>query len=235
MELLTIKIFTLMNPLVETNNILNFKYLKNNFIYSLIKSPLAGFSLIEITIVMMIIGGILALALPRMSFNKMDNRKVFREFVITVKEVRNRAKLYNTTYRLCFRLDEKDQAYWLEVSTSPTLLNKEFLVKEREEKDRPFKDDKEAPQSPYRPDTSYFKKEKVLPKGYRFVSFESGPQDIILNEGTAYMHFFSQGMIEPSALQIEDPKKNIWTLVFNPLTGQADIIDGAKSLKDLSQ
>ena len=33
-------------------------------------------------------------------------------------------------------------------------------------------------------------------------------------------------MVEPVALQITDPKKNTWTLVFNSITGQADIIDG---------
>jgi general secretion pathway protein H len=191
-----------------------------------------GFTLIEMVVVIMIIGGILAASLSRMSFQKIDNRTVFREIVIAVKEIRNRAKLYNTTYRLVFKIQEKSSSFWVEKSTSPTLIDKEFLAKQRENEG---KDEKEAPPSNFQLDSSYLKKEKELPKGYIVKSLESGPQDAVFTEGMAYIHFFPQGMVEPVALQIEDPKKNIWTLVFNPLTGQADIIDGAKSLRDLSR
>ncbi|AZZ37128.1 prepilin-type cleavage/methylation domain-containing protein [Bdellovibrio sp. qaytius] len=216
-ELHSIKIYTLTNLLVAKSN------LKNN----------RGFSLIEIIIVIMIIGGVLAASLSRMSFKKVDNRTVFRGIVIAVKEVRNRAKLYGTTYRLAFKIDEKSSSYWLEKSVSPTLIDKEFLAKQRERGDK--KDDDKAPPSPFQVDSSYSKKEKQLESGYTIKQLESGPQDAVFTEGTAYIHFFPTGMVEPVALQIQDPKKNIWTLVFNPLTGQADIIDGAKSLKDLSR
>jgi len=180
----------------------------------------------------MIIGGVLAASLSRMSFKKVDNRTVFREIVIAVKEVRNRAKLYNTNYRLVFKIDEKESSYWLEKSTSPTLIDKEFLAKQRE---RGNKQEDGAPASPYQVDTGYLKKEKLLPPGYLVKQLESGPQDAVFTEGMVYIHFFPTGMVEPIALQIQDPRKNIWTLVFNPLTGQADIIDGAKSLRDLSR
>lgn len=180
----------------------------------------------------MIIGGVLAASISRMSFKKEDNRTVFRGIVISVKEVRNRAKLYSTTYRLVFKIDEKEASYWLEKSVSPTLIDKEFLEKQRE---RSGKTDEGAPASPFQVDTSYLKKEKQLPSGYIIKQLESGPQDAVFTEGMVYIHFFPTGMVEPVALQIQDPKKNIWTLVFNPLTGQADIIDGAKSLRDLSR
>lgn len=191
-----------------------------------------GFSLIEIIIVIMIIGGVLSASLSRMSFKKVDNRTVFREIVIAVKEIRNRAKLYGTTYRLVFKISEKSSSFWVEKSTSPTLIDKEFLARQRERGD---KDDKDAPLSPFQVDTTYLKKEKELPPGYIIKQLESGPQDAIFTEGLAYIHFFPQGMVEPVGLQIEDPKKNIWTLVFNPLTGQADIIDGAKALRDINR
>ncbi len=173
------------------------------------------------------------MSLSRMSFGKkQDARTVFREIVISVKEVRNRAKLYGTTYRLVFKIDEKEGTYWLEKSTSPTLIDKEFLARQREQGN---KQEEGAPPSPFQVDSSYSKKEKELPSGFTFKQLESGPQDAVFTEGMAYIHFFPTGMVEPVALQIQDPKKNIWTLVFNPLTGQADIIDGAKSLKDLSR
>lgn len=184
-------------------------------------------------IVLMIIGGVLSASLSHMSFGrKVDNRTVFRDIVIAVKEIRNRAKLYSTTYRLVFKIDEKQGSYWLEKSTSPTLIDKEFLAKQREQAG---KDEKDAPPSPFQVDTTWSKKEKQLPPGYTFKQLESGPQDVVFTEGLAYVHFFPQGMVEPVALQIQDPKKNIWTLVFNSLTGQADIIDGAKALRDINR
>lgn len=191
-----------------------------------------GFSLIEIIIVIMIIGGVLSASLSRMNFKKVDNRTVFREIVIAVKEIRNRAKLYNNTYRLVFKIDEKQSSFWVEKSIATTLIDKEFLAKQRERGD---KEDDKAPPSPFQVDTTYLKKEKLLPPGYIVKQLESGPQDVVITEGLAYIHFFPQGMIEPVGLQIQDPKKNIWTLVFNPLTGQADIIDGAKALRDLNR
>lgn len=188
----------------------------------------------EIVIVMGIIAGILALAIPRMSFNKMDNKKVFREIIISFKEIRNRAKLYNATYRLAVDLTPNGQSYWLEKSTNPTLLDKDFLQKERDNKNSSFRDDEKV-KSSFEQDKTYIKKPRTLPDGYVIKSIESGPQEIILTEGMAYIHFFQQGMIEPIALHIVDPKKNVWTLVFNSITGQADIIDGEKSLKDLNR
>lgn len=196
-----------------------------------------GFSLLEMVIVLAIIGSVLGIGLSHISLNKTDNRTVFREIVLAVKEIRNRAKLYGTTYRIAFKIEEKTASYWIEKSTSPTLLDKDFLKKEREAKDKPDREkDKEHPfVSPFQIDPSYIKKPKELPTGYTVKSLESGPQDAIFTEGMAYIHFFAQGMVEPVALQIQDPKKNIWTLVFNPITGQADIIEGAKSLKDLNR
>ncbi len=191
----------------------------------------------EMIVVIMIVGSILALAIPRLSFKKMDNRTVFRELILTVKQVRNRAKLYNTSYRIAFKIDAQAGSYWVEKSSSPTLLDKAFLEKEREQKEKvaSFSGEKSQITSPYQLDSSYAKATVDLPGGYIIKSIESGPQDATFTEGVGYVHFFPQGFIEPIALQIVDPRKNVWTLVFNSITGQADIIDGAKSLKDLSR
>ena len=58
---------------------------------------------------------------------------------------------------------------------------------------------------------------------------------MVVTEGMAYIHFFPQGLIETAALQIADPKGNVFTLVYNPLTGKADIITEARDLKDLAR
>lgn len=197
-----------------------------------------GFSLIEISIVILIIGGLLTIALPRMQFNKVDTRKVIRELTTSIKEVRNRAKLYGTTYRLAFRLDPDNQGYWVEKSTSVTYIDKAALEKAREEAKSSFrKDEKDEAKAPplFQPDATFFKKEQTLPRGYTFKLIESGARDVTYSDGMAYIHFFPQGFIETALIQMEDPKKNIWTITFNPLTGQPAIIPEAKLLKDIQQ
>jgi general secretion pathway protein H len=197
-----------------------------------------GFSLIEISIVILIIGGLLTIALPRMQFGKVDTRKVIREITTSVKEVRNRAKLYGTTYRLAFRLDTDNQAYWVEKSTTITYIDKAALEKAREAAESSFRKDENAEgktPSPFQPDSSFFKKEQTLPRDYHFKLIESGAQNVTYSDGMAYIHFFPQGFIETALIQIEDPKKNIWSITFNPITGQSAIITEAKLLKDLQQ
>ncbi len=197
-----------------------------------------GFSLIEISVVILIIGGLLTIALPRMQFGKIDTRKVIRELTTSVKEVRNRAKLYGTTYRLAFRLDSGNQAYWVEKSTTVTYIDKAALEKAREAAKGSFrKDENEEGKnpSPFQPDSNFFKKEQTLPKNYTFKLIESGAQNVTYSDGMAYIHFFPQGFIETALIQIEDPKKNIWSITFNPITGQSAIITEAKLLKDLQQ
>lgn len=196
-----------------------------------------GFSLIEISIVILIIGGLLAIALPRMQLRKVETKTVIREITNTVKEVRNRAKLFGTTYRLAIRLDPTNQAYWVEKSTTVTYIDKAALEKAREDAKNNFRSDKTEDEkkalSPFQPDSTFFKKEQVLPKDYNFKLIESGSQDVTYIDGMAYIHFFPQGFIESALIQIEDPKKNIWSITFNPITGQSSIITEAKFLKDL--
>lgn len=185
-------------------------------------------------IVLSIIGAIMAVALPRLMDKKQDTRKVFRDFAIAGKDLRNRAKLGGVTYRLAFRLDKDHQSWWVEKSGHSVLIDKKKIDDAREKAKSAFRDNEKAA-SDFQADTSIFKKEQVLPAGFKFLQIESGPQETISTEGLAYVHFFPQGMIEPSAIQIQDAKKNVWTLVFNPMTGQSDIIPEAKTLKDLTR
>ena len=200
-----------------------------------------GFSLIEIIVVITIIGGILALAIPRLNFKQQNTKSVIRDLTIAVREIRNRAKLSSTSYRLAIQLTAKDgapehQKYWVEKSSKTTMIDKAQLEAEREEGKSNFRknEDEKPPPKAFNRDNVLGKKDRELPDGYKFKLVESGSQEFTYLEGTAYIHFFPQGFIEPSLIQIEDPKKQIWTLVFNPITGQADVIDEAKTLKDIS-
>ncbi|MGZ3691806.1 MAG: prepilin-type N-terminal cleavage/methylation domain-containing protein [Pseudobdellovibrio sp.] len=196
-----------------------------------------GFSLLEISVVLAIIGAIIALIAPRIVDKRSDTRRVFRDFMIAGKDLKSRAKLTGSTYRLAFDLTEKTQSWWVEKSTKLVLLDKAKIeAAQQAQKDAANgKKDESPPPPDFQVDTTIFKSKQILPDGYKFKQVESGTVDLVYTEGLAYIHFFPQGLIESSALQIEDPKKNIWTLVYNPLTGAMDIIPEAKQLKDLSR
>ncbi len=191
-----------------------------------------GFSLLEILVVLTIIGAIIAIAVPRMLDKKSETRKVMRDFIVAGRDLKGRAKLGNLTYRMAFDLTENQQSWWVEKTSKPVLLDKAKIEIEQEDNS---KSDEEKKPSDFQVDSSIFKKKQKLPSGYKFLHIESGTLDMTVTDGMAYIHFFPQGLIETSALQIEDPKKNVWTLVYNPLTGYADVIPEAKSLKDLAR
>lgn len=193
-----------------------------------------AFSLLEIAVVLSIIGAIIALAAPRLFDRKSETRRVFRDFIVAGKDIKSRAKMTGNTYRLAFDLNEKSQSWWVEKSTRVTVLDKAAIEKAQQAEKSELKDS-EAPPPDFQLDPAFFKSKQRMPDGFKFKQIESGTVDFIYTEGMGYIHFFPQGLIETSAIQIEDPKKNVWTLVFNPLTGQTDVIPEAKQLKDLSR
>lgn len=185
-----------------------------------------GFTLLEILIVLGMIGAIVALGLSRIRKRDNDIKKVMREFYVLGKEVRNHARLKNSTFRLVFELNEGEQKYWVESAQGfQGRINEEDLKKLREE---------ERPKEVFQKDTSVVKKEKTLPGSLFFKTIEViGKEPVQL--GKAYIYFFSNGFVEASSIQVTDRKKATWTVVFHPLTGQADIIPEEKRLKDMQR
>ena len=189
----------------------------------------------EIMVVLTIIGALLAMVGPKLFDKKVDTRKVLRDFIVAGKDLKGKAKLNGVTYRIAFELTEKEQSWWVEKSTKAVTIDKDKFEKEKEAAARSKDKDEEKRPSDFSVDTTIFKKKQILPNGYKFKQIESGTIDSISTDGMAYIHFFPQGLIETAAIQIEDPKKNVWTIVYNPLTGHSDVIPEAKLLKDLAR
>lgn len=187
-----------------------------------------GFTLIEIMIVLAIISAVMLVAAPRLSKKNTNVKTIAREFLVLSKEVRNKARLSNSTYRIVINMEPDNESYWVERASGPRPVDPDAAEKEKDSKE-------DQPPSAFQIDKSITKKQKKLPSGLRFASVESINMKAPVTSGAAYIHFFPEGFVEASALQITDGNNLTWTLVFNPLTGQADIVEKAATLKDIER
>jgi general secretion pathway protein H len=196
-----------------------------------------GFSLIEILIVLAIVGVTVALLSSKIG---KDNRKIRRDvrvFASQIRDLRNKARMRNSTYRLVINMPEdikEKQSYWVE-STGKNFLveyNEDVLKKKREALREGEKDS-----SGFEVDSSVSKDgPQPLPDGLLFKSVEIAAQKKEYTSGRIFIHFFPEGRVEEAVIHITDAKKTLnWSLAIHPLTGRVDLIDKEKKLSELQQ
>lgn len=181
---------------------------------------------------MAILGAIVGLGVPKLFNNSGNAKKVLRTFGVLGKQIKSKARLFNKTYRLAIRLDENKQSYWVESTNEQRLSLKKIAEDEKANNEK--KDN--SPPALFSLDTGVFKKEQSLPKEVKFVSVETQSTNGPRTEGIVYIYFSPEGQTEPAVIQLSNDKKSFtWSLVYNPLTAQLDVIESAKSLKDLER
>ncbi len=186
-----------------------------------------GFTLIEILLVLVIFAGIAAISVPRM-FRTSDNiRKVTRQMTSLTKEIRNRAKLKNSTLRLVVDMTADPHKYWVELSSGSKPIPANLYEEKSEAEEQGLS-------SQFKRDEFLTKKEKELPNGVYFNAIETINTKEPVTQGLAYIHYFPEGFVEASIIQLTNRKGTTWTLVISPLTGQAEILEEEKYLKDLN-
>jgi len=186
-----------------------------------------GFTLLEVMIVLGILSALILVGLPKIQGQKNKIKTVVRQIATLSREVRNYARLKRMTYRIVFRLDDKP-AYWLESASGSVVVPSQATFEKMQRLD-----EKERPASPFQKSEKPLKGEKELPTGIKFTSIETPSHPEPVTKGIAYIYYTPEGLVEKAVIQISNEGGATWSLILNPLTGQADIVEKPIELKDL--
>ncbi len=162
-------------------------------------------------------------------------RRDVRVFAAQIRELRNKARMQNATFRLVINMPEdtkEKQSYWVESSGKNTLIiyDEDELKKRR---DNLSEAEKGKDPSGFEVDNAISKSgPQPLPNGLIFKSVEIAAQKKEYTAGRVYIHFFPEGRVEEAVIHISDGDKLNWSLAIHPLTGRVDLITKEKKLKD---
>lgn len=194
-----------------------------------------GFTLIEIMIVLAIVVGVLAVGAPRLFSTSNTMRDQVRRLATLTREIRNNARLYNSTTRLAIQMsDEKGFKYWVESAPGVVALLSE---EQQDDLNRLTEIQREEGQAKndFSLEARILKEPVKLPRGMVFDEVEIGSKAKAISGGVAYIHFFPSGLTEESIIHLSDRKTLNWSIALNPLTGRAQIYEKKVTLRELNR
>lgn len=161
------------------------------------KTPQAGFTYLELAVVMLILGVIVALAFPAMHhYGSSDLDLSARHLIRTVNYLADRAAATKKVYRLNYDLERRE--YWVAVRSGEG----EFTQAE----------------------PSLLRRTR-LPDRVRFMDVDTLHQGKV-TLGMAYTDFYPVGRVDKTTVHMTDDHKHNLTLVVNPVTGRVKVYEG---------
>ena len=208
-------------------------------IFHLRISRSAGFSLIEVMIVLFIIASASGFLLNRINKSGYQFKESIRKIGVLSRDIRYRAKLQNVTYRLAINMysgeeSEEPHEYWVERGSGPSLFTdmdnySPYEEGEEEEGDR----GKEEKKPEFQIDTSLTPEKKELLGGLIFEDVEVVSLSEKVSSGIVYIYYLPEGLVDESAIHIKRGEETQWTLTIHPLTGRVESLKEYIRLDDI--
>ena len=193
----------------------------------------AGFSLLEVMIVLGILGALVSFGLPKMRSPQNNVKAVVRKMATLTREIRHQARVKRMTYRLVLRMGgnqntNSPDAYWVEAAPGNNLVPSKQTIETLAKMSAD-----EKPPEAFQKIETLVKGERELPPGLFIGSVETPNSDQAVTDGMGYVYFTPEGLVERAMIQITNRDKLTWTIILNPMTGHADVVEKAMRLKDL--
>jgi len=170
-------------------------------------APEAGFTLIELMLVMFIIGTILAVALPKFSnIGGGSLKHETRTLIGNIQALYGEATFTRRQHRLVFDLGEN--RYWAEVAQVAEVGSEGETLAVR-----------------FQPVAATFLKPVKLPINIEISDVQSGSRGK-KSMGTAYTYFHPLGQVDFTTIHMAQGDDDIMTLQVNPITGKVTLADG---------
>jgi general secretion pathway protein H len=163
-------------------------------------SSLKGFTLLELTVVLFIIGLLIAAVVPR--FDDITGARLnasARHLAAIVRYLAGEAALRNRSYGLNYDLDK--QIYWVTVLV-PTQDSAEFKL-----------------------DASPLSRPVQLPQAITFADVQT-PGVGRVSSGRVSTYFHPQGYADPTVIHLRDQHARAVTVLIPSLTGEARVYEG---------
>ncbi len=184
-----------------------------------LSSSNAGFTLIEILLVLAIIVLVLSFGMPVVSRITGQNIATSaRKMTALVRGLRTDAILLNSIYRLS--LDLEKNTYFVETQKGEELLYETSLLSKKVD---PKKKGEPEPPSSFSAADKYFAEPKPLPAGVVFSGVLKEKEGLV-KEGTAYVYFFPNGLNEKAIIIFNTGKEKEggYSLYIHPTAGKVD-------------
>jgi len=161
---------------------------------------ISGFTLLELTVVLFIIGLLVAVLVPR--FGDLSGARLessARRLAALVRYLNGEAAFRSQLYRLNYDLDR--QIYWVTVLTANQEAT-EFL-----------------------PDSSPLARPVQLPTNVAFADVRVSNAGRV-SAGQVYTHFYPQGYTDPTIIHLRDQRSRMVTIMIPPLPAEVRVQEG---------
>ena len=157
----------------------------------------AGFTLLELIIVLIVLSAILVITFPRMEafFSGGYLKSTARRLVGTIRYLHDRSATTGKRLHLCYDLDENE--YWVE----------------EENEEGEFEESK-----------TVLGRKETLPEGIKFLDIIT-PEGKI-NSGQTFTFFSPKGYVTKSSIHLQNEKEEVQTLLVKGTMGQVMVYKG---------